>query len=137
MSGPGAGYAVPVGNPRFVLIGDESAIPAIDDLLAHLPPGAAVEVVLESADPAGRLELQPHPGATVSWHDLPTGSAPGSALFDAVEALDTTGDVAIWAAGEAAAVQRLRRLLLVERSIPRSRAVIRGYWKHGRPLAGS
>jgi len=38
----------------------------------------------------------------------------------------------VWVAGEAAAVQRIRRALFEERGVPRSRATVRGYWKHGR-----
>ena len=38
----------------------------------------------------------------------------------------------MWVAGEAAGVQRIRRLLFQERGLPRSQAAIRGYWKHGR-----
>ena len=38
----------------------------------------------------------------------------------------------MWAAGEAAAVQRIRKLLFDERGVPRSQATIRGYWKVGR-----
>jgi NADPH-dependent ferric siderophore reductase len=38
----------------------------------------------------------------------------------------------VWVAGEAAAVQRIRRHLFDERRIPRSQTSVRGYWKHGR-----
>ena len=38
-------------------------------------------------------------------------------------------------AGEAAAVQRIRKHLFDERDLPRSHCTVRGYWKHGR--AGS
>jgi NADPH-dependent ferric siderophore reductase len=38
----------------------------------------------------------------------------------------------VWAAGEAAAVQRIRRHLFQDRQLPRAQATVRGYWKHGR-----
>ena len=38
----------------------------------------------------------------------------------------------VWAAGEAAAVQRIRRHLFEQRGLTRTQAVVRGYWKHGR-----
>jgi NADPH-dependent ferric siderophore reductase len=38
----------------------------------------------------------------------------------------------VWAAGEAAAVQRIRRHLFEELAVARSHTWIRGYWKHGR-----
>jgi NADPH-dependent ferric siderophore reductase len=53
-------------------------------------------------------------------------------LVAAVRAADLAPDGRIWAAGEAAAVQRIRRYLFEERGIPRARTSVRGYWKHGR-----
>ncbi|MGH9136793.1 MAG: SIP domain-containing protein, partial [Acidimicrobiales bacterium] len=38
----------------------------------------------------------------------------------------------VWAAGEAAAMQRIRRHLFEERGRSRRDATVRGYWKHGR-----
>jgi NADPH-dependent ferric siderophore reductase len=40
--------------------------------------------------------------------------------------------VRVWAAGEAAGVQRIRRHLFEEGGLPRNQTSIRGYWKHGR-----
>jgi len=49
----------------------------------------------------------------------------------AVIALSALPD-AVWVAGEAAAVQRLRSHLFDERGRQRSTVTARGYWKHGR-----
>jgi NADPH-dependent ferric siderophore reductase len=38
----------------------------------------------------------------------------------------------VWAAGEAAAMQRIRRHLFEHLGVPRSHAVVRGYWKRER-----
>jgi NADPH-dependent ferric siderophore reductase len=38
----------------------------------------------------------------------------------------------LWAAGEAAAMQRIRRHLFEDRGLSRADATVRGYWKHGR-----
>jgi len=53
-------------------------------------------------------------------------------LVDAVRNEDLDADVRVWAAGEAAAVQRIRRYLFQDRGLARTQAVVRGYWKHGR-----
>ncbi len=60
------------------------------------------------------------------------GGAPGAVLVPAVTALDLAPDVRVWAAGEAAAMQRIRRHLFEDRGLTRRQAVVRGYWKHGR-----
>jgi NADPH-dependent ferric siderophore reductase len=132
ISGPGRGYPIDADAGGFLLGGDESALPAISQLLDVLPADKPVRVIIEVADPAARLELPKHPAATVDWHDLPAGAPPGDALVGALTAADPSPGTRIWAAGEAAAMQRIRRHLLDERGLPRSETWIRGYWKAGR-----
>jgi NADPH-dependent ferric siderophore reductase len=137
VSGPGRGYAVDGATGAFLLVGDETALPAISQLLEALPAGAAVRVHMEVADPAARLDLPAHPGASVEWHDLPPGAPPGDAMATAVQAAEVGPDEMVWVAGEAAAVQRIRRHLFEDRGLPRRRATVRGYWKHGRAGDGN
>ena len=132
VSGPGRGYAIDGDATAFLLVGDETALPAISQLLEALPAGATVRVHVEVADPAGRLELPGHPGASVEWHDLPPGSPAGDAMAAAVHGTDIGPEEKLWVAGEAAAVQRIRRHLFEDRGLSRRQATVRGYWKHGR-----
>ena len=132
VSGTGRGYAIDAEARSFLLAGDESALPAIGMLLEALPAEATVQVLIELRHLAARFELPAHPGATVQWYPIETGSRPGDSLVAAVRGAQLDTDVRVWAAGEAAAVQRIRRHLFDERGMPRSRAVVRGYWKHGR-----
>lgn len=131
VSGPGRGYEIDPATSELLLGGDETAIPAIGQLLESLPHEVAVPVHIEVADPSARLELPAHPGADVRWHDLPAGAEPGEALIAAVTAVDQMPPVA-WVAGEAASVQKIRKHLFDERGMTRSAATVRGYWKKGR-----
>jgi len=126
VSGPGRGYAFEPDAPAFLLAGDETAIPAISQLLEVLPADRPVQAHVEVADPDGRLPLP------IEWHELPQGAPPGDALVGAIEEAEIAVDTRVWVAGEAAAVQRIRRHLFQERGLPRSHATVRGYWKHGR-----
>lgn len=132
VSGTGRGYDIDPSARSFLLAGDESALPAISVLLEALPAEAEVLALVEVGDPAARLELPAHPGLTERWCELESGAPPGDALVEAVIAATPEGDVRVWAAGEAAAVHRIRRHLFDERGLGRSHAVVRGYWKHGR-----
>jgi NADPH-dependent ferric siderophore reductase len=135
ISGPGRGYEIDAAAGSFVLAGDESAIPAISQLLEHLPPEVATSVLIEVAQADARHELPHHPGATIQWLDLPVDASPGAALVAAIVAMDVSELDAggrVWAAGEAAAMQAIRRHLFEERGLTRAQAVVRGYWKQGR-----
>jgi NADPH-dependent ferric siderophore reductase len=137
ISGTGRGYEVDPSGRSFLLAGDESALPAISVLLPALPADARVQVVVEVAAPEARLDLPAHPNASVQWCDLPPGAAAGDALVAAVAATTLDPDVQVWAAGEAAAVQRIRRHLFDDVGLARPQTVVRGYWKHGRKGAGA
>ena len=132
ISGPGRGWPVPDGAEAFLLGGDESAIPAIGQLLEVLPGDKPVRVIIEVTSPEARLQLPQHPNAEVDWYELPDGARPGDALVTAVTGAELAGGTKVWAAGEAAAVQRIRRYLFDERGLGRSDTWIRGYWKTGR-----
>ena len=47
ISGPGRGYAIDEAAPAFLVAGDETAIPAISQLLEHLAHDTAVTVIIE------------------------------------------------------------------------------------------
>lgn len=132
LSGPGRGYEVDVSAPAFLLAGDQTALPAISQLLEVLPEDRPVQVLVEVAAADARMTLPSHPRATVAWLDLPPGATPGEALFGAVSQAEITPETRIWVAGEAAAVQRIRRHFFDDRGHPRALCTIRGYWKHGR-----
>lgn len=132
VSGPGRGYSVDPDAPAFLLAGDESALPAIGQLLPHLPVAAAVTVLVEVADPDARIDLPDHPRCEVRWLVAEPDAEPGGALVDAVVDAEIGPEARVWAAGEAAAVHRIRRHLSDERGLPRAQATVRGYWKRGR-----
>lgn len=131
VSGPGRGYDIDLGAPAYLLAGDESALPAISQLLEAMPSTMPVQVHVEISHPDARMALPHHPQATLTWHEQPVGAPPGAALVAAIEALDEVPP-AVWVAGEAASVQRIRKHLFDVRGMTRSAATVRGYWKQGR-----
>jgi len=131
VSGPGRSYQVDSNADDYLLAGDETAIPAISQLLEAIPRTTRIRVEIEIGDPAARLELPGHPGATVNWHERSSEAQFGSTYGAVIEALPVI-PAAVWIAGEAAAVQRIRKHLFDVRGVERSAATIRGYWKSGR-----
>jgi NADPH-dependent ferric siderophore reductase len=135
VSGPGRGYEIDATADPLILLGDETAIPAMAQLLEVAPAGTRIVVHVEVARPDARIDLPDHPNASVIWYDLPTDANPGSELLAAIEAEDIGSDAQVWAAGEAAGVQRIRKHLRT-RAIDRSNTTVRGYWKIGRAGPG-
>jgi NADPH-dependent ferric siderophore reductase len=131
ISGPARGYVIDPDAPAFILAGDETAIPAIGQLLEWLPARRPVRVLIEVSVPDARTAMPAHAEATVEWLDQP-GPPPGDALVAAVRDADVAAGTRIWAAGEAAAMHRIRRHLFEDRGMSRVQATVRGYWKHGR-----
>ena len=131
VSGPGRGEDFDLEAASYLLIGDETAMPAIGQILELLPADADIEVHIEIADAVARLELPGPASARVMWHEQVVGADPGASLVEAVVTKDELPEV-IWVAGEAAAVQKIRRYLFNERGRSRERVTVRGYWKAGR-----
>ncbi len=129
VSGPGRGYRIDETADRYVLLGDETAVPALDQLRALLR--VPVETHVEVVDP----ESLPPLGGAIVWHVAEPGAPPGSTLAAALRSIELGPGTRVWAAGEAAAVQRLRRHLFDERGVPRTHTSIRGYWQAGRAAA--
>jgi NADPH-dependent ferric siderophore reductase len=129
VSGPGRGYKVDHDAPAFLLVGDETAIPAISQLLEALPSAAQVQVIVEVAHEGEFPALPSHPMAEIRWLRRTGPAAPGDALVSAIGTADVEGGIRIWCAGEAAAMHRIRNFLFKERQLPRREATVRGYWK--------
>ncbi|PWU52086.1 NADPH-dependent ferric siderophore reductase [Micromonospora globispora] len=130
-TGPGGAYAPSPTADWHLLVGDESALPAVAAALERLPVGAPAKVFVEVEGPADELPL-PSPGAVELIWLHRAGRPVGEALVEAVRALDfPPGAVHAFVHGEATFVKELRRLLRVERGVPREALSISGYWRRG------
>lgn len=129
ISGPGRGETIDHTASRYVLFGDETAIPAIEQLLTSIPHSIEIETHIEIEHPDARLDLAGHRAATIIWHDADDAEPPGASLRRAVASAVVDDHTRVWAAGEAGSMQAIRKHLFDERGIPRGQTTIRGYWK--------
>lgn len=128
ISGPGRGYKIDPAVDDYLLVGDESAIPAISQLIESVADEARIRLHLEVDGEFGQVEVPHHQGLQLSWHVL--GDEPrGSLMVRALAAEQISTNTAIWGAGQAAAMQQIRNHLFKERGIARTNATVRGYWK--------
>ena len=126
-AGPGGAYTPDPAADWHLLVGDESALPAVAAALPRVPDGAARLVLVEVADATEEQDL---PGVT--W--VHRGSQPvGAALTAAVLAADLPDGVPhAFVHGEAGFVRELRRFLRARLDVPRERLSVSGYWRLGR-----
>ena len=129
VSGPGRGETIDPEAGRYLLFGDETAIPAIEQLLEAIPGPTPVDAHIEIVDHTARIPLPERADGRIEWHVAARDDPPGSAMRAAVNAAEIGEDTRLWVAGEAAAVQAIRRHLSDVRGVPRSRTTVRGYWK--------
>ncbi|MEU0566818.1 siderophore-interacting protein [Nonomuraea sp. NPDC005983] len=131
MIGPGGGYVPAPSAGWHLLVGDESALPAIAASVEALPEGAPAHVFIEVEGPEEEQKLPTSGDTRVTWLHR-AGGPVGEALVAAVRGLDfPEGDVQAFVHGEAGFVKQLRRYLRVERGIPLERLSISGYWRLG------
>lgn len=129
-AGPGGAYAPASDAGWHLLVGDESALPAIASALERLPADARARAFVEVSGPEEEQRLETAGDVELTW--LHRGEAPvGERLVEAVRGLDLSGDVQAFVHGEAGYVKALRRLLVAERGLPKSRTSISGYWRLG------
>ena len=133
LMGPGPGYKPAPDAPLHLLIGDDSALPAFETILASLSATANVQVIVEVAGAAEERALPGAPHSVVQWvvRGLDNAQA-GQALEAALrQGAAPAPGARIYLACEASAMRRLRQLLIDELGVPRSQIVGRGYWKLG------
>lgn len=137
VNGPGGAYRPDPAADWHLLVGDESAMPAIIAALDALPPDATARVVLMVSQPGREPDLRLPSNGTVQYV-YRAGDAPDGLLVDAVRALDwPDGRVHAFVHGEAQEVMHgLRPLLLTERGLARDQLSISGYWRRGRTEEG-
>jgi NADPH-dependent ferric siderophore reductase len=130
VSGPGAGYEFPADAERLLVLGDETAIPAIGQLAEMAPDRLALQLHVEVIRDDAVLDLRLRPQDTIEWHVTPAAEHPGGRIASVVEAIDDLADgTYLWAAGEASAMQRIRNHVFKTIGTDRGRATVRGYWK--------
>ncbi len=128
--GPGGAWSPPADAAWHLLVGDESALPAIAVSAEHLPAGARAVALVEVDGPADEVPFAA-PGLAVHWVHR-AGRPVGAALVEAVRALAWPDGVPhAFVHGEAGFVRELRGYLRMERGVPREHLSISGYWRLG------
>jgi NADPH-dependent ferric siderophore reductase len=131
--GPRGSFIPPEGLGWYLLVGDETALPAIARRLAELPAGTRAVVLAEVADASAEQPLPSRAEVSLTWLHR-NGAAPGQpeALVAALAGLRLPeGEGYAWVAAESAVARALRAVLLERHGLDKAAVKAAGYWKHG------
>ncbi|GAB2604833.1 siderophore-interacting protein [Paractinoplanes abujensis] len=114
-----------------LLVGDETALPAILAILDGTPPGVTTSAYVEVATTA---DIRPDP--RIRWFAR-TGQRPDNLLLNALRNAELpAGRFYTWTAGESRLAASVRRHLVKDRTVPKRDISFFGYWRLGRSSPG-
>ncbi|WP_147916239.1 siderophore-interacting protein [Ruania zhangjianzhongii] len=127
MVGPKSSTVLPPELDWLVLVGDETALPAIGRFLDERPVDLPVQVLVSVSDPVARQELAVRAQDRLTW--IVAAPDDPQALADAFGAVDLPdGNGYVWAGAESRALLPVRRELKNVRNLPKDRMNVTGYW---------
>ncbi len=128
IAGPRGSRLVPDGMTALVLVGDESALPALARWIELTPTGVPITAIIASADRA-HLDYLPARDVTAHWFGDRDSPDLDAALDAALASADDT--TFAFLAGEAGMLVRLRRIVRARLADPAGQATVSGYWRRG------
>lgn len=128
--GPGSGYRPAPEADWHLMVGDESALPAIAASLEAVPAGRRVVVRLVCDGPEHELPITSPGALDLQWLHRAGGPEDTTLLAEAVAALDfPDGRVHGFIHGEADEVRAIRAHLLSDRGLSRTDLSCSPYWR--------
>lgn len=131
VAGPRGSHVVADDFDCYVLIGDETALPAIARRLEELPEGAVAEVFIEIPEEGDRQPLESSAQVTVSWFERNGFDAASSTLLEdaLVDFEQPDGDTHYWIATESKRARMMRKFVEGHLQVPKEWIRATGYWK--------
>jgi NADPH-dependent ferric siderophore reductase len=133
LGGPRGSFIIPTTYDWHLLVGDETALPAISRRLAELPARTRTVVVVEVDGPDDETALPIAADATVSWaHRDGVAAGDSDVLAKTLAKLKLpAGDYYGWVACESLIAKALRRQLIADHGANPKWLRAAGYWRRG------
>ena len=130
--GPRTAFAPPPDTDWYLLVADETGLPAVAVILESLPEGTTARVFAEVADEAERQQLRASPSFEVTWlHRDGATAGTTTLLADAVRAMPWPGGTPyVWGGGESRTMTQVRRYVRHEVGLSREAVSLVAYWRH-------
>ncbi|GFZ89237.1 siderophore-interacting protein [Dyella caseinilytica] len=131
IGGPRGSFMIANDFDRYVLVGDETALPAIGRRLDEMHAGARVHVLAEIPEVTDRQPLGSQAQFHVTWLERDGVDGASSDLLERAlrELPEWPGDTFYWIAAESRRVRTMRKYLAEERGVPKEWVRASGYWQ--------
>ncbi|MDC7741920.1 siderophore-interacting protein [Rhizobium binxianense] len=132
IGGPRGSAVVSPTVKRWLLIGDETALPAIGRRIEESGAGTVITTIAAVAGPQDEQSFDTRAELDVRWAHRPLSQAiDAAALLKLLSTVDIQPETFVWVAAEAS-VTRAVRAHLLERGYPLSWIKASGYWVFGK-----
>lgn len=126
----GCGFTRNAEADRVLLVGEESALPAVLGVLRDLPAHTVGDAIIEIADAADRQPAPSPAGVRQHWIVRPDATRPGALALDALKQVATSGEgLQAFMVGEQQLASGGRKHLVNELGVPKSEVKFCGYWR--------
>lgn len=133
LRGPAGDFSPPEDAEAYLMVGDESALPAIAACLEAVPAGRPVVALVEVDGPDDELTLDSPGDLQVAYVHRAGHAEPERLLVDALGGLRLpSGRLSAFVHGEASSIRAVRRHLLGRALVEPSMLSCSPYWHRGR-----
>jgi len=138
------GDSLEIGGPRgsavisddvknWLLVGDETALPAIGRRIEEAGSDVRITAIMAVADAAEHQIFQTDAQLETHWAHRPLSEATdASALMAVLQSVELAAGTFVWIAAEASVTRALRTYFVEERGYPLSWIKASGYWVKGK-----
>jgi NADPH-dependent ferric siderophore reductase len=118
---------------RWLLVGDETALPAIGRRIEESGEGSNITLLGAVAGPEEEQTFETAAALTTRWIHRPLSDATDAApIIAALSGIDIAPQTLVWVAAEASVVRAIRAYLTEERGYPLAWIKASGYWVKGK-----
>jgi NADPH-dependent ferric siderophore reductase len=133
IGGPRGSFIIPNTFDWHLMIGDDTALPAIARRLAELPAGTRAVVLAEVDGPADELEFASAADVSIAWaHRNGADAGASDVLAKTLKTMKLpAGDYYAWVAAESLIAKALRAQLIADHGANPKWIRAAGYWRRG------
>jgi NADPH-dependent ferric siderophore reductase len=129
--GPRGSRIYPSQYSHYLLVADETGLPALERFIEELPPSVHISALIQVGT-AEEERIAERAGLDIVWLHRGSGHTASAIEANVRRIIDAAGDdIFVWAAGEAGVLKPVRSLVLDELGLDHEQADLRGYWRVG------